>query len=864
MKKLIALLLCFCSVLSIGFSVSVQASSYAGNCGELLYALGLLDEVKYDTAAEDDTENTFVTRAEALDGVLKVLGISVDSNRKITYFKDVELDNIYLEAVNTAAELGIINGTGNTLFAPDRAITKAELAKIIVTASEYRYFMRNADYLSFAVEQGFFNGVTSAEHLRFEEYYRVLYNLLTSDACVAGGVENGQVLYKRKSGVDFLEEIYKITVYRGRVTATSFASLNGQKPLANGKIAVDHTSYSISDNAFNNLIGQKVAYWVLNDNGDQTVLYMQSIEKNSLEISGKDVYGISENGTELKYEENGKIKTVSLDPYVDIIYNGEYLYSKDKSVFENVNGCILLIETDNRYDVAVITDYRTIVGDRLDSYDEKIYDKYSSQYLDMSGDTYEYLSVYKGRKEMRFADIERNMVLSVAEGQKDSICRVLVSDKSFDGNVTGLGDDFIEIDGKSYDYTDEFQSGSDFSSIVLGQHATFYLDVHDTIAAMNSAADEEKYGFLLGVEKEGILDGTAKFQIYTEDDETVILETADRLKIYNRNGTEEHLKKSEVGETNCFFDENGSIVQQMIRYKLNNQGLLSEIRFAKESNDFSDETGTFTLSVKDGYGEWNENSATFATGNPAWGLYRIDSETKLFFVDTSGDVVSEDDVKVLNSGLVHNREYQYQIYDLKAAMVCGAVLINSSAQYNNFDQYAAAVSDVRKGLDDEGNIITFMSCWHRGTLKKFYLDEELDTSMLQSGDILKLSMLGDEVKEFDRLFTMGEKKFENELSYGNYGRRGTYRAGIYVVYGRIYANENGGFSIKTADGEVIEPHSILNTTKVYSIERCGGKITVNSGSVSQLMASGIGGMDGSQVVLSKYNAVLRDLIIISD
>lgn len=69
-----------------------------------------------------------MTRAQAAQMFYNLL---LDKNVPITVrFTDVAADAWYAQAVNTLASLGIVNGVGNSQFAPERAITRAEFTVI--------------------------------------------------------------------------------------------------------------------------------------------------------------------------------------------------------------------------------------------------------------------------------------------------------------------------------------------------------------------------------------------------------------------------------------------------------------------------------------------------------------------------------------------------------------------------------------------------------------------------------------------------------------------------------------------------------------------------------------------------------------
>lgn len=108
-----------------------------------------------------------MTRAQAAQMFYNLL---LNKNVPITVsFTDVAADAWYAKAVNTLASLGIVNGVGNSQFAPERAITRAEFTVIAmrfahldttgenifsdVTADAWYY-----DYVVGSIQYGWING----------------------------------------------------------------------------------------------------------------------------------------------------------------------------------------------------------------------------------------------------------------------------------------------------------------------------------------------------------------------------------------------------------------------------------------------------------------------------------------------------------------------------------------------------------------------------------------------------------------------------------------------------------------------------------------------------------------------------------
>ena len=105
--------------------------------GECLGApnhVGMVESVngKTITVIEGNYDNQ-VKRREICVEYIKVRGYCLpDYGSLVQRFTDVDPDAWYAEAVNEAAELGIVEGVGNGLFEPERAVTRAEAAAMCV------------------------------------------------------------------------------------------------------------------------------------------------------------------------------------------------------------------------------------------------------------------------------------------------------------------------------------------------------------------------------------------------------------------------------------------------------------------------------------------------------------------------------------------------------------------------------------------------------------------------------------------------------------------------------------------------------------------------------------------------------------
>ena len=110
----------------------------SGECTGAPDHVGMVESVKGKTITviEGNYDNQVKRRVICVE-YIKIRGFCVpDYGSLVQRFTDVEPDAWYADAVNRAAELGLMEGVGGGLFEPDRAPTRAELAAVAVRLYE--------------------------------------------------------------------------------------------------------------------------------------------------------------------------------------------------------------------------------------------------------------------------------------------------------------------------------------------------------------------------------------------------------------------------------------------------------------------------------------------------------------------------------------------------------------------------------------------------------------------------------------------------------------------------------------------------------------------------------------------------------
>lgn len=93
---------------------------------EFVAARGLLSE----TGNNQFSPDTSITRGMFVTALGTLAGVDTNSYKTVK-FSDVKADAYYAAYVNWAAEKGIVNGTTATTFAPDKSVTRQEMAVIM-------------------------------------------------------------------------------------------------------------------------------------------------------------------------------------------------------------------------------------------------------------------------------------------------------------------------------------------------------------------------------------------------------------------------------------------------------------------------------------------------------------------------------------------------------------------------------------------------------------------------------------------------------------------------------------------------------------------------------------------------------------
>lgn len=263
-----------------------------------------------------------VTRAEFASIVVRMMSMqSTADTYSDSHFEDVPDDYWAKGSINFLSSINVISGTSDTTFAPEDNIDISAASKILVCALGYDSDAKMlgtypTGYLAEAGKLELLDTVdTTSSPLSRREVAKMVYNALDVDIMTLSSMSNGYPQYTVDKGNTFRSKFKNdnkgvITKLTGLVTATSNAYLNDPVPgMDDDEIEINGAIYQISNPSYSAYLGQKVDFFVEDENSN-VIISMQPSNKTTLySFSPDDI--ISTSSGKITYnDENGSRKNV--------------------------------------------------------------------------------------------------------------------------------------------------------------------------------------------------------------------------------------------------------------------------------------------------------------------------------------------------------------------------------------------------------------------------------------------------------------------------------------------------------------------------------------------------------------------------
>ena len=762
MKRILSFILSvliLVSILPLTFTVSYADEGYSD---EYYYASDFLKSVCPDIPIGSDGN---YTRGEFVAAVVKLLNISPSGGE--ASFSDVK-DHIYSAYIARGAYLGLIDS--QNMFYPDSPITYSQALKIMTVAIGYgeRASLTGgfpAGYIKAANDAGIGKNVSLTNlstPLSYKDGASLLYDMATAEVLEATSYGD-KLEYSTQKGKNILSLYHDIHISEGIIEANEYTGLNNKDKFS-GKGTFKIKGVEFHGGSFYKLLGQNVRVFYKDDKA-RTVVYAYPYENEILKTTPE--HDIRINGTSFELTSpDGKKKDYRLSSGYAVIYNGKNLYAFDFNSYVNPQAGNVTItdhDKDGRFDVFYVESIEYGVVDRVNSLEEKIYDKYrQAGVTDLSGYDTSYFIFDKDKNPIGLEEIEDDSVVGFITSQDKKLIEIHIYDNACGGVFNEkTSDGKLVLNGNEYDLSSYYTTNIRLlSEIKLGTQMLCYLGEGNDIVYIEEVSRDMNYGFLVDIGEEGSLNKTLVAKIMTSANGMTIIPLAQKTII------DDSPKSVSEAKTSLLDIMKLDTPYRVIKYALNSDKEIVKIYSADDSADIS--------SI---YEEYSDNSAPkiyMKNQNCRYysGLFspylRPSSATEAIVVtpytapagesaeDTAKNKLQhmkndENYMSVSMPGLENDKTHNITAYDVDASGQAQFIIVNRAAAAQSADETTgwAVVEKVAEMVNSESEVLLTLRAYTGGQYKFLYVSDKspagVDASVraLKPGDIIRVSYEND-------------------------------------------------------------------------------------------------------------------------
>lgn len=683
----------------VALSPDIADTKYA-EAAELLGALGIMvGDAESGAFRPDDP----ILRSEMAKVAVYSIGLEdiVKSSNGTTKFPDVAADHWATGAINVADQQGLVVGDSEGTFRPDDSVTFEEAVTIIVRALGYEPAAQDkggypTGYMSVASQKQLLKGIdaASAQPAKRGDIAQLVFNAMTVNLMEQVGY--GSTVSYEEVDKTLLYDRLNVEKAFGQITATDETSLTGGSTTGDNKIQINDNLYLKGDTNANQLLGYNVLYYArIDKTTDEKTLILvtpQSNKNNSLVLNSTDIVDVTGDDTANKTVEywanratDRRTKTVSIKSDATYIYNGKYKTGITNADLKPTSGNLLLIDAnmDNIYEIVFVNHFTNLVVDTVSEITGRVTDKYlnGSLVFDNNSNPDVKYSIIKDGAEIGLTDLQEWNVISYTISDDKNLIKAYVSDASITGTVNEISEDGYRIGESDIMYE---KAESYPNEIKLLDKGTFYLDIEDKIAAVNTRAANESaittnYAYLVDAAMKTDFNKTAQFKLFTKEGTTVVLESATKMRLNDSYA-------QTPSDVVAHLTTGGSVAPQLIIYETNSDGNISGIDTAADGTTTgAPNPSEFTLNIQ-------KTGMVYKRASGKLGNVGIGDDTIIFDIPASaGDDTTKYAIRN-KSTLSNDSSYDAIIYDLQDNYMANAIIITSSTGITNAESPITVVN----------------------------------------------------------------------------------------------------------------------------------------------------------------------------
>lgn len=760
----------------------------------LLRMLGIMDNY---------TDNLFkgdfiMTRQEFVKCVVSMMGYDemAQATKEKCSFTDVSGDMTGYIAV--AENLGIISGSGNDKFDPERAVTFDEATKMLVCALGYDFgdLSYPQGYNTKAAEIGLLKHIDARDTSR-GTMSRLLVNALDIPL-IESDIIKGKFKYEKG---DTILEHFGIYSDEGILTDNGITSYIGASTIVKNSVCIDNVNYKTGITSANRYFGQRVSYYYKGSDNDYELIYIRPTDDNTIYTIDSDDIDPSTTKQKIYYYQNERRKHIDVSPVCNFIYNGKAYPNITDAELIPKDGNIVLIDNDRdkKIDTILISDYITVVAQHMSESTKTVYNMIANGMNLVLDEDEKTVEIYRDNEKIEFSQIKTGDVIKAAISKDTEYIQAIASSNKVSGMIESADEEGVVIDGTKYKFGKNL-TDTDFGA---GSIYLFRLDHEGRIAyAEYNMSKSNAYGYMTRAwydnneEQLGI-------KVFTEKGEWKKFELAEKINFNNAS------KKREA-----LYNEN-VLTPQLISYTLNSQGLISSIKTGV-SNANGEDMNFAELSGKYSRANRSFNSTYFLTNTVIFCIPPNIDDTGLYRITNC---------EYLRDG----QTYTAKVYNIEDNCPEAAV-IEEIDTYSTAPYVASSVMLVDKvslSVNDDDQPVTHITGFYDGKAVGYNFAEGVDSSGVESGDTIQLTLNPKQ--------EIINKKILLDASNLQYKDEGGFFSNTRKVIGKVCKVYPAAkrFVLNLDDSTVIRDDSIWAecsriASKIYVYDRAGKKASLGT------------------------------------
>lgn len=813
MKRIISLLLALSVVFGTAVSFAAESDETKKNVSAEAYLLEKLEVLPY--AADEENEPIMITRAEFCYMTAKLMGAAEITQTPNNPFDDVTPDTDYADYILYLHDEGIVSGTGSG-FSPNDSISMPAALKILLDILGYGYAANSMGgypngYIRVAGDIDLTDGIKSYSELSRADCTKLLYNALTTDyEDIIFGTTYAPAL---SDNSNILGKTFNLEERKGRMTANTKTALTKVKKNSLLTVTIDGTDYRVDSREYDELLGCKVKYYA--DMDTDELIYMTPVDNcqilnvNLDDVSDKD----NRTGYVKYYTDSRRLKSITVSPEADYIVNGAADPDFKLSDMTESMGSVTFIDydNDNKYDVVSYKHFYNFVVESYSPVSGILRGK-NNRELDFSDDSdvvFCTITDAEG-KEVALTELNEYDVLSVYCDAGRNYYEIYHSNDIAAGTTKSMKYDDgwcnIVMDEKLYRiYPDE--TDVDTSIINVGDDCIFYLDYLGRIAYIDiKTLTDYLYGFITDAPKEDEENETCFVKLMTQNANLVKYKVAKKPALNGKRASDDGTRYEPMNiMKNPVFYKNGEFLPQIIKYKLNKNGEITDIHTA----DAADSEIKLGASLTGVNSRWMTNQKAF------YFRYPLADNAVIFKVpDIVNGSVDTNKIDVLSvSELVGSRRYEgTKVYDCNEVNEAMAAVIPANAIEVSGNNIFVVQRRIEM-IDENDEHTVLLTGWTQG-IKTEYMVSPDAADALATAKTLKIGdVIGAITNTSGKI--VGIEVFLKAASASAYVNNETNRASTpYQTCGYVIAKDGNKVKVKL-NGIDDDVYVLSDTTNVY-------------------------------------------------